>query len=97
MFNRSARVIPPLALLCLALVLPFGASAEVVIACKHKTNGKLRMIDDAVLCTKSEVAISWNTVGVPGPEGPQGADGPEGPVGPAGPAGPGVKTVAGIV
>lgn len=97
MFNRPLRAIPPLALLCLALALPFGASAEVVIACKHKTNGKLRMIDDAVLCTKSEVAISWNTVGVPGPEGPQGADGTDGPQGPAGPAGPGVKTVAGIV
>jgi len=97
MFNRSMQVIPALALLCVALALPFGASAEVTIACKHKTNGKLRVVDDAVLCTQSEVAISWNAVGLPGPEGPQGPEGPEGPQGPAGPAGPGVKTIAGIV
>jgi hypothetical protein len=97
MFNRLASLIPPLALLCLALTLPVGASAEVMIACKHKTNGKLRVVDDAALCTSSEVAISWNTVGLPGAEGPQGPEGPEGPQGPAGPAGPGVKTIAGIV
>lgn len=100
MFNRSMRVIPGLALLSLALVLPFDASADVTIACKHKTNGKLRVVDDAVLCTKSEVAISWNAVGPPGPAGPQGPEGPQGsqgPQGPAGPAGPGVKTISGIV
>ena len=82
MFNRSVRVMPGLALLGLALAVPFGASAEVTIACKHKTNGNLRVVVDAVLCTKSEVAISWNAVGPPGP---------------AGPAGPGVKTISDIV
>jgi hypothetical protein len=100
MFNRSLRVIPGLALLCVALAMPSPASADVTIACKHKTNGKLRVVDDAVLCTASEVAISWNAVGPPGPEGPQGPEGPEGPQGlqgPAGPAGPGVKTISGIV
>jgi hypothetical protein len=100
MFNRLGRLIPPLALLCLALALPVSASAEVLIACKHATNGKLRVVDDATLCTSSEVAISWNTVGLPGadgPQGPAGPEGPQGPAGPAGPAGPGVTTIAGIV
>ena len=97
MFNRSMRVIPGLALLSIALSMPFDASADVTIACKHKTNGNLRVVVDAVLCTKSEVAISWNAVGPPGPAGPQGPEGPEGPQGPAGPAGPGVKTISDIV
>ena len=99
MFNRPARVVLSRTLLCLAmtLLMPVSASAEVVIACIHKTNGMLRVVDAATRCHASEVAMSWSAVGEPGPAGPEGPEGPQGPAGQAGPAGPGVKTISGIV
>ena len=81
----------------LALSIPAVADAEVLIGCRHKTTGSVRIVDDAAFCRASEVAFSFNAQGVPGPAGPPGATGPAGPQGPAGAPGPGVKTIAGIV
>jgi len=71
----------------LALALPGAASADVLIGCKNKNNGNVRVVADAALCRVSEIAISWNAEGTQGPAGPAGPAGPEGPMGPAGPAG----------
>src|SRR5262245_4490579 len=69
------------------LALPGIASGDVLIACKNKTNGNVRIVDNAVMCRPSEVAFSFNAQGVPGPTGPTGPTGPAGPTGPTGPAG----------
>jgi hypothetical protein len=66
-------------------VLPcFG---QVINGCYQKNNGQLRIVNSASDCRPSEVFISWNQSGSPGPVGPQGPEGPQGPVGPAGPQG----------
>ena len=80
-----------LALIVVVLGAPGTASADVIVACKAKTTGILRVVGSAAECRNSEVAISWNATGQSGPPGAQGAQGP------AGPAGPGVKTIAGYV
>jgi len=82
MLNQTLRAIPALALMGLALALPGAASADVLIGCKNKTNGNVRVVADAAMCRVSEIAISWNAAGTQGP---------------AGPAGTGVKTVSGII
>jgi hypothetical protein len=59
--------------------------------CYQKQNGQLRVLRGGQDCRPSELAISWNELGV---AGPRGATGPQGPAGPAGadgatgPAGP---------
>jgi hypothetical protein len=91
MLNQTLRALPALALMGLALALPGAASADVLIGCKNKTNGNVRVVADAAMCRVSEIAISWNAAGTQGPAGPAGTQGP------AGPAGTGVKTVSGII
>ena len=102
MLGRSIR---PLLAAGLLLGLSIGAPvavADVILACKNKTNGAVRIVADAATCRNSEVAVSWNAqgdVGPAGPEGPAGPAGPQGPQGeqgPTGPAGP-VAAVSGIV
>lgn len=80
-----------------ALLLPDVASADVLIACRNKTNGAVRVVADASQCRASEIAFSWDVQGAPGPAGPAGPAGPQGPAGAAGAPGGGVRTVAGIV
>lgn len=80
-----------LALTVVVLGFPGTASADVIVACKAKTTGILRVVGSATECRTSEVAISWNAAGQSGPPGAQGVQGPTGP------AGPGVKTIAGFV
>jgi hypothetical protein len=88
-------LLAPLALLMLAM--PAVSSAQSLIACRHKTTGAVRIVDDAAQCRSSEMAFSFNVQGVAGPAGPPGPMGPAGPQGPAGAAGPGVTTIAGSV
>jgi hypothetical protein len=85
------------ALVSLALAIPAVSNAEVLIGCRHKTTGAVRIVDDAALCRGSEAAFTFNVQGVPGPAGAPGPMGPAGPQGPAGTTGPGVTTIAGIV
>lgn len=85
------------ALALLSLAVPDTSSADVLIACRNKTTGSVRIVQDAVDCRASEVAFSFNAQGEPGTAGPPGSEGPQGPAGSTGPAGPGVKTIAGIV
>jgi hypothetical protein len=85
------------ALASFMLAVPVPSSAEVLIACRHKSTGSVRIVVDAAECRGSEVGFSFNAQGVAGPAGPPGPVGPAGPQGPAGVAGPGVKTIAGIV
>jgi hypothetical protein len=71
-----------------------------ITGCYHKNNGQLRVVESASQCNPSELALTWQQQGPPGPQGPigpqgpqgatgpQGLTGPEGPAGPAGPAGP---------
>lgn len=85
-----------------------AASAPPVIhACYQKVQGQLRFIKSQATdwqkqCRPSELPLSWNQQGepgpqgVPGPVGPQGAKGDTGEQGPAGPAGAdGVSGLAG--
>src|SRR5918999_2577923 len=53
-------------------------------ACYDRDTGALRKVDDEAQCQESELFISWNVQGIPGPEGPAGIQGPAGPQGPAG-------------
>ena len=63
--------------------------------CYDKSTGNLRVIDTAKdKCKVSEVAISWNQAGSPGPQGDEGPAGPTGPQGPAGQPGGGVAALA---
>jgi hypothetical protein len=63
-------------------------SQGVIHACYDKQAGQVRIVDtgpNAVPkgCGQSEVAISWNRAGPPGPVGPQGPAGPQGSAGTA--------------
>ena len=58
-----------------------------IILCKNMTNGNLRAVATAADCRSSEVALSFDAQGPPGPAGPQGATGPQGPAGPQGATG----------
>ena len=88
-----------LAAACAALALAVGGGAfasasrsgddpDEIRACVHKSKGKLRVVDDASDCKRSERFLSWSTSGAPGPPGPTGPAGPEGPKGDMGPLGP---------
>jgi hypothetical protein len=85
----------PLVTAALILGLSFGgasANASVILGCKNKTNGAVRIVAEVATCRNSEVAVYWNSQGEVGPAGPAGPAGPEGPPGPQGeqgPAGPG--------
>jgi hypothetical protein len=80
----------PLVTAALLMGLSLGgtsANADVILGCKNKTNGAVRIVADAATCRNSEVAVSWNAVGEVGPAGPEGPAGPAGPAGPEGPQG----------
>jgi collagen triple helix repeat protein len=63
-----------------------GSSDQAVIhACVHKSNGNVRVVNDAVACSSNETALNWNQ---DGPAGPQGSPGPQGSAGSAGAQGP---------
>jgi hypothetical protein len=64
-----------------------SANADVILGCKNKTNGVVRIVADAATCRNSELAVSWNAQGDVGPAGPEGPAGPAGPAGPEGPQG----------
>jgi hypothetical protein len=53
----------------------------VIHAC-YKSNGDLKVVDEAEACGKNETRITWAQQGVQGPPGPQGPAGPTGPAGP---------------
>jgi hypothetical protein len=79
-------------LMAAALMLGLGlggasAHADVILGCKNKTNGAVRIVADAATCRNSEMAVSWNAQGEVGPAGPEGPAGPAGPAGPEGPQG----------
>ena len=68
-----------------------------ITGCYQKNNGQLRVVESASQCNPSELALTWQQQGPPGPQGPigpqgpagpQGATGPQGLTGPEGPAGP---------
>lgn len=87
----SGRYVRPVLAVALVLGLSAGAPvavADVVLGCKNKTTGAVRIVADAATCRPSEIAVSWNAQGEPGPAGPAGPPGPTGPTGPTGPAGP---------
>ncbi len=56
----------------------------VIEACYQKKTGKLRVVDRASACRKSEIPLAWNQEGEKGDPGPAGPPGPVGPPGPAG-------------
>lgn len=67
------------------------AANGTITGCYHKNNGQLRVVESASQCNPSELALTWQQQGPPGPQGPigpQGATGPQGLTGPAGPQGP---------
>ena len=49
--------------------------------------GELRIVKSHSECNPSEIPVSWNRLGLPGPQGPAGPMGPQGPQGPIGPTG----------
>ena len=68
-----------------------GDSPSTIKACRTKILGYVRVVTTTAKCRRTELPLSWNTIGPkgdPGPAGPAGPVGPAGPSGPAGPAGP---------
>jgi lamin tail-like protein/collagen triple helix repeat protein len=61
-----------------------ATESAVIQACRHKKSGLLRVVPDPSKCRKSEIPISWNVQGPPGPAGPAGSAGPPGSQGPKG-------------
>ena len=80
-------VVTAMLMLGLGAAVP-SANADVVLGCKNKTNGAVRIVADAATCRKSEIAVSWNAQGEQGPAGPEGPAGPQGPQGIQGEQGP---------
>lgn len=79
--------------LCLGMLNTTSTQAQtnnnLIYACYQKENGQLRRVGGPGQCKPSEVQLSWNMSGVPGPQGPQGPQGQAGPQGPQG--APGLK------
>jgi hypothetical protein len=61
----------------------------VYTGCYTRSNGALRVIDFEAgqRCRSTELTVTWNRTGQPGPAGPQGPQGPQGLQGETGPAG----------
>lgn len=57
------------------------ASDNIIYGCFKKNEGQLRIVKQGSRCLPSEVPISWNQAGLPGPAGPAGPAGPQGPPG----------------
>jgi hypothetical protein len=65
-----------------------GDSPSTINACRTKILGYVRVVTTTAKCRRTELPLSWNTIGPKGDAGPAGPVGPAGPSGPAGPAGP---------
>ena len=50
---------------------PCQGANNVIYGCYQKNNGQLRIVEKPSECRASEIPISWNQVGPPGPRGPQ--------------------------
>lgn len=48
------------------------SASSVITACKNKSTGQVRIVDDASKCRANEAVVTWNTEGPPGPPGPGG-------------------------
>ena len=46
--------------------------SQTINGCYHNKNGKLRVVSDLSQCKKTELPITWNVGGRPGPKGDQG-------------------------
>lgn len=82
-FGRG-RLLLVAVVLCLLLTVTASAQTRaggVIHACAAKSGGMLRL---APKCKRSEKAVSWNSVGRPGPQGAKGDSGPQGPAGATG-------------
>ena len=55
-----------------------GDETREIAACRHRTTGALRAVDDSSACTTQETPLSWNRHGATGPAGPQGPAGAQG-------------------
>jgi hypothetical protein len=60
------------------------SASDKLVGCAKKSGGALRLVGTVKDCRKTERAVSWSTVGQPGPRGPAGARGPAGEDGAAG-------------
>ena len=58
---------------------PPGGTIHACARDGERTGGFLRLVSSEDDCRAHEVALSWNTQGVPGPAGPAGQQGPPGP------------------
>ena len=64
-----------------------AANDNLIYGCKHKQNGKVRIVTTMDQCKTTEIAMSWNQEGPQGEKGDPGAQGDVGPQGPPGPQG----------
>ena len=48
------------------------AVADVIHACVHPSNGKVRIVSGPDACTAPESYMAWNKEGLQGEQGPQG-------------------------
>ncbi len=51
------------------MVFPCYGADGLIYGCYQKNNGQLRIVNKTSECRPSEVAISWNQIGPPGPAG----------------------------
>jgi len=86
MRNLATTIITVLGLVVVT-AMSTQAEDNVIFACYHKNNGKIRIVEGPNDCRSSEMFISWNLVGRAGPPGPEGPPGPPGPPGPKGDTG----------
>ena len=70
------------------------ANGKMIYGCYKKVNGQLRIVNHPGRCLPSEVPLSWNQTGSPGPQGPAGSRGPAGPAGPPGSPGISVESLS---
>jgi hypothetical protein len=63
------------------------STSQVITGCVQNKTGLLKIITSGTCNPQTETDLSWNQVGLPGPQGPQGEQGPQGPQGPPGPSG----------
>lgn len=73
MKHRRSLMLPLILFGALAICLPVYADDNTIYGRYKKNGGQLRIVSQGSTCLPSEVPISWNQTGSPGPAGPAGA------------------------
>ncbi len=72
MKHKASLILTLILFSTFVICLPIYADDSTIYGCYKKNNGQLRIVGQGTKCLPSELPISWNQAGSPGPVGPGG-------------------------